>query len=342
MANLITIDSLTVGEIGERNVEIRDSVTNLNYEVSASLVSEITFVVHDPEFRMNNNNYFMIGRRVVFNGIEFEIAAVKLNHGSTDRTDVTARSRPMQRMRREKGSANFGAISPTAFASTTAERFGMNFFGQQSPIDGNIQRVQDENNDESTFDVLSRLASDLKFRFFEARNTLFFATEEFIVNSQPALEVNVPSETTDTLYASDLKLRKSVDADTAATFQASFLKTDTTTQLFPGMSVRFNNVNGFDGVFMIDRVGFDLFPNTFVSVAGTDVVDQEEIACSRNTFAIGSSGECVKRIQMAVGAKVDGIFGRRTEAAVRDLQLQYALPATGVVDAATWERIIGL
>lgn len=341
MASFLNLDSLIIGEIGEKNVEIRDSVTSLNYEVSASLVSEITFVVHDPGFKMNNNNYFMIGRRVLFNGVEFEIAAVRLSHGSTDRTDVTARSRPMQRMRREKGNANFGVISPTAFASSVAERFGMNFFGQATPADGNIRRVQDENNDESTFDVLSRLASDLNFRFFEARNTMFFASEEFIVNNQPAVTVNVPSNQNDAVFASDLKLRKSADADTAATFQASFIKNATTTQIFPGAAFSFEGVNGFDGTFMVDRVSFDLYPNTVVSVAGTDVVDQEELTCSLNDYAIGSSGECVKRIQIAVGAKVDGIFGRQTEAAVRDFQSRNGLTPTGVVDSRTWESIIG-
>ena len=136
------VQSITVGEVGEKNVEIRDSVTDLTFALSASSVSEIKVTVHDPDFKMHNSNYFMIGRRVAFvlpdtavvtdddgdtveisiRTVDFEIAAVTASHGSHDTVSVTARNRKMQQMRREKGKESFGKISPTAFAAAAAAR----------------------------------------------------------------------------------------------------------------------------------------------------------------------------------------------------------------------------
>lgn len=341
MELLTFLNTLEIGEVGDRVVEIRDSISTLSYSSSADTITEIKFTVHDPGFRMNNANYFMIGRRVVFNGLEFEIAAIGLAHGITDTTEITARCRAMQRMRRQKGQKSYGAVSPTVVAAAAAAEFGLEFFGESSPADGEIVRYHDENRDESTLDMLARLAQDLDFRFFEARNTLFFASESFITDNQNELTINIPSETADALYGVQVQLRRSIDAEKPATFQANLIKNVTTTNLYPGMTIRFTGPSHFDGKFMIDRVAYDMQPATLVDISGTDVTDYEAMNCSLNDYARGSQGECVKRIQIAVGTTADGIFGPVTERAVKAFQTSAGLPSTGVVDSATWEAIIG-
>lgn len=49
--------------------------------------------------------------------------------------------------------------------------------------------------------------------------------------------------------------------------------------------------------------------------------------------------ELVKKIQRVVGAKVDGIFGRKTEAAVMRFQGKHGLIADGWIGAQTWPVI---
>ncbi|WP_185970978.1 peptidoglycan recognition protein family protein [Alkalicoccobacillus porphyridii] len=51
------------------------------------------------------------------------------------------------------------------------------------------------------------------------------------------------------------------------------------------------------------------------------------------------SGEDVKTVQRAVGAKVDGWYGPNTEKAVRAYQSSLNLDADGIVGALTWEAI---
>lgn len=55
----------------------------------------------------------------------------------------------------------------------------------------------------------------------------------------------------------------------------------------------------------------------------------------------GSRGLIVKRIQRAVGVEDDGIFGKRTEAAVCSFQHQHRLEVDGVVGPITWRALFG-
>ena len=135
------IQQLVIGEIGKRNVDVREACTALSYDLSANMVSQISFTVYDENHQMHDNNYFMIGRRVVFNNLEFEIAAVGLTVSGIESVEITARSLAMQNMRRDKGSKNFGYISPSGFATLMAQKFGLGIFVEPSAVDGQIVRA---------------------------------------------------------------------------------------------------------------------------------------------------------------------------------------------------------
>lgn len=69
-----------------------------------------------------------------------------------------------------------------------------------------------------------------------------------------------------------------------------------------------------------------------------------------NALQVGSSGEKVRQLQYMLSIlssyissipplAIDGIYGSATRAAVLAAQRRFALPETGVVDAATWDEI---
>lgn len=60
---------------------------------------------------------------------------------------------------------------------------------------------------------------------------------------------------------------------------------------------------------------------------------------ARPTIKVGSRGAHVKYMQKKVGTAADGAFGPNTKKAVMAFQTKNGLPATGVVDAATWAKI---
>lgn len=56
-------------------------------------------------------------------------------------------------------------------------------------------------------------------------------------------------------------------------------------------------------------------------------------------LAVGSKGEDVKRVQAKLGLKADGIFGPKTEAAVKKWQTENGLAANGVLKTAAWNKM---
>ena len=56
---------------------------------------------------------------------------------------------------------------------------------------------------------------------------------------------------------------------------------------------------------------------------------------------VGSKGSRVGVVQTKIGVKADGKFGPITEKALRVWQGKHDLPVSGVVDEATWNRIVG-
>lgn len=51
------------------------------------------------------------------------------------------------------------------------------------------------------------------------------------------------------------------------------------------------------------------------------------------------SGDDVQQVQRILGADVDGLFGPKTELAVRDFQAEMGLAIDGVVGPKTWQVI---
>ena len=61
-----------------------------------------------------------------------------------------------------------------------------------------------------------------------------------------------------------------------------------------------------------------------------------------SVLVIGATGPEVALAQRVIGATPDGIFGPRTQAALKAWQSAHGLKATGQLDAATWARMVAL
>jgi peptidoglycan hydrolase-like protein with peptidoglycan-binding domain len=60
---------------------------------------------------------------------------------------------------------------------------------------------------------------------------------------------------------------------------------------------------------------------------------------AKPVLKVGSKGAAVKVVQKKIGVAPDGAFGPKTSAAVKAYQTKHGIPATGVVDAATWAKL---
>jgi len=337
---LIDISSLEIPELGEDQTTVQLAITSLNVQLGMGAVTAVSFSVNDPDFAMTKANYFVAGRQVTFRDVPFEITEISLKYSGTPSVSVVAKPVTTQKLRRDKGARNFGSISPSQFAQIAANTVGMFTFIEPSEADGTIVRQTNEDDEESTFTVLQRLAGELKYRIFEANGILHFASDQFLIKNQPTVTIKLPSEVNDSFYATKVSLSRSDDDMFAGTFSVDLIKTESSLSLYPGLVVKFDGELGAfkDVSFLITNVSYDMKPSSLVRISGTTPEDAEEDEVEGVAYSPGSTGKGVERIQAIVGVAVDGVWGPRTTRAVERWQSLNQLPVDGVWNEDDWEK----
>jgi hypothetical protein len=338
------VTGLVISELGaKRSEDVMESISKAKMSYSANGSSQFDFTVQDPNLIMNNNGYFMIRRLIEYDETKWEIAAVNVNAEKPDSVDVTCRTEGIQKLKRDKGGKNFGKISPTSFAAQMAAKYGLEFYGERSTAKEAITRTQNERTDESSWDVLRRLASDLEFELFEADGILYFASRKNLIANQPLTRVwwppgNVPSGFKETMPVRNLRLRRSDNDPLGGTLNANVDRTNGI-QLRPGMAISVGGIAFFENWFMVDQVDWDIGEKTDVKITGATLDDNEDTGCETRTFKRGDTSGCVLRIQLALGVTLDRVFGPETEKAVIAFQSEQGLEPNGIVDPKTWAKI---
>jgi hypothetical protein len=96
---------------------------------------------------------------------------------------------------------------------------------------------------------------------------------------------------------------------------------------------------------VIIGVGRPAYDGVAITSVVTPVVAPVEppkpVVAPFKVIRVGSKGAQVKAVQKAVGAVSDGVFGPKTEAAVKVWQKKVGLPITGIIDSDAWSKIVG-
>jgi hypothetical protein len=253
-----------------QQASLNDSITNLELSFTMDIASQMTIAISDPELYLNSRNFFQIRRPVTYGGTTFEISAVQIGQGQGNvaQVELECRARPIQLLKRDKSPESYGATSPTNFARISAARYGMSFFGQETAELLNITKTASVDTDESSFDVLKRLAGESQFVVFESLNVLYFASQQYLLNKLNVVQFNYPSRESDPFQLLGLpNFRSSDDDPMQAEFQAIMMRQNAT-QLRPGMTVQMNGVNNFTYRYLITEVSFEEGKDTPVSVSG--------------------------------------------------------------------------
>jgi hypothetical protein len=272
MAQLLPISDLVIGNliVGGTD-EIQQIITKMSFSLTSDAVSQITIDVEDPSFQRLRKGYFQLRMPVYYKGQEYEIAAIGTGKGAREAITLECRTAACQRMKRDKNSGGYSSMSPTQFAAIKAVEHGLEFFGEPSSAQKSITQASGEAADESTWDVLKRLAGDLQYWMFESDGRLFFTSQPFLVGRfriQHALseflsgEGSPPIITYPTTYADPFiylgipEFRKSDDDFNAATMTAQFEHTNGKL-LRPGMTIAINEVPFFSAHYLVTSVEWD-------------------------------------------------------------------------------------
>lgn len=176
---IISDPTVTTGTVSDN---IADRISKMDISLTMDAVSQIAFEIPDPGLKMFQANYFQIRRKVTYLDFDFEIASVEIAQGQGgEMVRVEARTAACQQLKRDKGRKTWSVGSPTALAALLAKQVGLKFFGENTAAKKKIGRVKNDTTDESSWDVLKRLAQENMFVCFEADGRLFFCTQQFLL-----------------------------------------------------------------------------------------------------------------------------------------------------------------
>lgn len=293
-------ESFYVGEIGQLNVPLREHITSCEQRLTANAVSSLTVQVYDPDFYMYKNGFFELERTMNYNGYFYRLTQVSLKYREGRQiVQLVGRSYNAYKLMEDRGAQTWTGISPTEFAQIKAAEAGLEFFGEVTAVGDPIERIQKDDTDESTWDVLTRLAKENNFSLFEANNKLFFASDRTIIANQNPEIVRIPATEEDTLILLDADFKRSTADKYSGGVDIRFHKTAVATRLTPGMAIRIIGMGDFDDIdLMVENVQVDIRPESQVRISCRST--EKLGGCALQTFKRGDRGECVKRIQRAV------------------------------------------
>ena len=180
--------------------DISDKVTDFSVSYSISQASEISFDVIDVDLEMARNNYFILGRDVIYETQTlgrvdsftgevrqvrqlFEIADVTAAQGPGGSAiySVKCYSKAIQQMKRDKTPATIKG-NGSQYVKNAAKKYGLDFYCQETSKAKSITKAKGSKQQDSVWDVLDRLAKDAKFVLFEVDGVLVFASETFLLH----------------------------------------------------------------------------------------------------------------------------------------------------------------
>lgn len=167
---------------GNPNANISEYVMDMSVSLTLDETSEIALTVFDPGLQLLNANYFQVRQIVEYLGMKFEMAAVEVAQGGGG-PQVTIQCRPhaTQVLKRWKIAEVLNVATATDYAAQKARDVGLAFFAEDSAARQVVNQVNNDKADESVWDVLGRLASELGFVRFEIDGRLFFCSEAFLL-----------------------------------------------------------------------------------------------------------------------------------------------------------------
>jgi hypothetical protein len=204
---MFTSTSLQIGDLSEKVMAtIAENLLSININYTMDMSSQLSFVVIDPGFEMAANNYFQVGRDVVYEttgifpvltaatsdstGVPivgrirhlYEISSVSVQQNGTASPQWTVEALPkaVQQMKRDKKPGNIGG-SGYEFVRKAAIKYGLNFVGEKSARIKNASKNSGDNQADSVWTVITNIANNSQYVVFVADGTLYFASEKWLL-----------------------------------------------------------------------------------------------------------------------------------------------------------------
>jgi hypothetical protein len=284
--------------------DVKSSILSCSTSYGMDKVTEVSMRIHDPGFQFSSNNYFNIGRDVLYTtktirnittkrtdnvaeidliDLKMEIAEISVDQGDGINPiwTINCRTKAIQQMKRDKQPGTIVGDS-TDYVRAAAKKYGLEFVGEATDKKKQITKASGDNEADSVWDVISNLASQAKFKVFEADGVLYFASMKWLLHKWGSHSISYKVEAKDksTGKISKVLVTKSfiplVSTPEGKLFELmkmpSLSKSDNDpmeaqgqaviarangTAIRPGMTVYVGGIPTMEGYYLVTAVDFD-------------------------------------------------------------------------------------
>lgn len=252
-----------------------DQVAAVDLDMSTSQVTELSFTIEDPNFKILKSGIFDLNTKVTYRGLKLIVAVVETNEGG-GQGGLSVRCRPeaVSKLKQRVGTLVMSNISPSAFVLAECKKVGLAAkVDPKSTVRSRIARdlpqkgqQYDEASKPSSWTTMQRLAGEVGFLMYEIGGTLFFGRPTWIIQSQPKVAVSWYPENNKEPYSFP-EFRHSIDNKDVDL--SLVLPLSRAGEVFPGYGITVSGFPKFSGTYMINSVNYPLVGGGTVSVSAS-------------------------------------------------------------------------
>jgi hypothetical protein len=258
-----------------------DHVAAVDLDMSTSQVTELSFTIEDPNFKILSSGIFDLNTKVTYRGLKLIVAVLETNDGG-GQGGLSVRCRPeaVSKLKQRVGTLVMSNISPSAFVLAECSKAGITaLVDPKSSVRSRIARdlpqkgqQYDEAARPSTWTTMQRLAGEAGFLMYEIGGKLFFGRPTWLIQSQPKVEVPWYPENGKEPYSIP-EFRHSIDNKDVDL--SLILPLSRAGEVFPGYGITVSGFPKFAGTYMINSVNYPLIGGGTVSVSASTVKNPE-------------------------------------------------------------------
>ena len=204
---MFTSTSLQIGDLTQKQMAtVASNLLTLNISYTMDMASQLSFTIIDPGFEMASNNYFIIGRDVVYETAsisnirvansssgtsepiisrlrhvyEISSASVQQQGSASPQWTIEAMPKAIQQMKRDKKPGSIGGSGYT-FVQKAAIKYGLKFVGEKSARIKSASKNSGDGQQDSVWTVITSIAQNSQYVVFVADGTLYFGTHQWLM-----------------------------------------------------------------------------------------------------------------------------------------------------------------
>lgn len=204
---MFTSESLQIGDLTSKQMSVvAQNILSLTVSYSMDMAAQLVITIVDPGLEMASNNYFIVGRDVVYEttGIRpiematiepdtyplfsrirhtYEISRVSVAQegaGASPVYTLEAMPKAIQQMKRDKKPGNISG-SGYEFVRRAATKYGLKFVGEKSTRIKAGKKNSGTGQQDSVWDRITSIAGESEYVVFVADGTMYFGTQKWFL-----------------------------------------------------------------------------------------------------------------------------------------------------------------